>query len=361
VPAAHVQQGPGRKTDQADARWLAKRRRDGWLAARFIPPQGQRDLRDWTRDRTTRVHERSRAGNRVHGGLERATIQLAAVATDLRGVSGRAILAALMAGQAAPGTMAELAQGRRRAQLPRLEQALTGLMRDHHRRLLAWPWAPSDFWDEPIETLRVEITRRLGKLAAEGAPAPTLPGTTGEGSSTGHGDAPGPPMPLTQAIAVLDPIPGVDQRGAERLVAEWGTDMSRVGTASRLSAWMGVAPGHDERAGKPRAGTTRQGHRTLRTGLTPLAHAAARTTGTDLSALSQRLATRRGSKRALMAVAPAIVVSAFPRLSRHEPYRERGATYVDEQRRDPLVDHLTRRIQRLGSHVHLDPVQTTEH
>ena len=126
-------------------------------------------------------------------------------------------------------------------------------------------------------------------------PSPNLAGTTGEVASAGNRDAPGPPMPFTQAIALLDTIPGVNQRGAELLVAEWGTDMSRFGTASCLSAWTGVAPGNDESAGKQRSGKTRKGNHTLRTGLTQIAHAAARTKGTYLSALYQRLAARRGS------------------------------------------------------------------
>jgi transposase len=132
--------------------------------------------------------------------------------------------------------------------------------------------------------------------------------------------------------------------------------MGRFGTASRLSAWTGVAPGNDESAGKQRSGKTRQGNRTLRTGLTHIAHAAARTKGTDLSALYQRLATRRGKNRAIMAVAHAIVVSALHMLSRHAPYRELGANSFDAQRRAHLVDHVTRRIQCLGYHVHLEPV-----
>jgi Transposase IS116/IS110/IS902 family len=117
-----------------------------------------------------------------------------------------------------------------------------------------------------------------------------------------------------------------------------------------------VAPGNDESAGKQRSGKTRQGNRTLRTGLTQIAHAAARTKGTYLSALYQRLATRRGKKRAIMAVAHAIVVSAFHMLSRHEPYRELGANYFDAHRRAHRVDHVTRRIQRFGYHIHLEPV-----
>jgi transposase len=357
VNAAHVQQVPGRKTDKADARWLAKLMRYGLLQASFIPPPGQRDLRDLTRYRTKLVQERSREVHRVQGVLERANIKLASVATDVMGVSGRAILAALIAGRAAPETMAEWAKGRMRAKLPLLEQALTGVMRDHHRRLLALQLAHIAFLDEQIDALSADIMRHLSELEADALPPPAnLARATGEVGSEASQDAPSSPLSFAQAIAVLDTIPGVDQRSAELLVAEWGTDMGRFGTASRLSAWTGVAPGNDESAGKQRSGKTRQGNRTLRTGLTQMAHAAARTKGTYLSALYQRLAARRGKKRAIMAVAHAIVVSAFHMLARHETYPALGHNYLDEQRRDHLVDRLTRRIERLGYRVSLDPV-----
>src|SRR5262252_9301076 len=137
VNAAHVKNVPGRKTDKADARWLAKLMRYGLLQASFIPPQGQRDLRDLTRYRTKLVQERSREVKRVQGVLERANIKLASVATDIMGVSGRAMLEALIAGRADVATMAELARGRMRTKIPVLAQALTGVVREHHRRLLA--------------------------------------------------------------------------------------------------------------------------------------------------------------------------------------------------------------------------------
>jgi transposase len=241
--------------------------------------------------------------------------------------------------------MAELAKGRIRTKLLLLEQALTRLMRDHHRRLLTLQLAHIDFLTEQIDVLSVEITRGLEELEGEAPPPLDLAGITGEVASAGDRDAPGPPMHFAQAIAVLDTIPGVDQRGAELLTAEWGAYMQRFGTASCLSAWTGVAPGNDESAGKQRSGKTRLGHRTLRTGLTQMAHAAARTKGTSLSALYQRLAARRGKKRAITAVAHAIVLSAFHLLSRHEPSRELAANYFDARRRDHLVDRLTRRIQ----------------
>ncbi|MGH8059696.1 MAG: IS110 family transposase [Candidatus Entotheonellia bacterium] len=357
VNAAHVKNVPGRKTDRADARWLAKLMRHGLLQASFIPPVEQRDLRDLTRYRTKLVQERTREVNRVQGVLERATSKLASVATDVMGVSGRAILAALVEGRADPATMAELAKGRMRSKIPLLEQALTGLVRDHHRQLLALQLAHIDFLDEQIDTLSVAITGRLTELSASDPPAPPAD-TAGATGSAGDACAPVVPLTFTRAITVLDTIPGVDQRGGELLVAEWGIDMGRFGTAERLSAWSGVAPGNDESAGKQRSGKTRKGNRALRTGLTQLAHAAARTKDTYLSALYHRLAARRGKKRAITAVAHAIVVSAFYMLSRNEPYRELGAHYFDEHQREHVVDRLTRRLQHLGYRVSLEPVPT---
>jgi transposase len=153
VNAAHVKNVPGRKTDKADARWLAKLMRFGLLQASFIPPQGQRDVRDLTRYRTKLVQERVREVNRLQGVLERANIKLASVASDIMGVSGRAMLEALIAGKADPATMADLAKRRMRAKLPLLEQALTGVVRDHHRQLLAMQLAHIDFLDEQIAAL----------------------------------------------------------------------------------------------------------------------------------------------------------------------------------------------------------------
>jgi transposase len=350
VNAAHVKRVPGRKTDKNDARWLAKLMRYGLLQASFIPPQGQRELRELTRYRTKLVQERSREVNRVRGVLERANIKLAAVATDIMGVSGRAILAALIQGRADPAAMAELAKGRMRTKLPLLEQALTGIVRAHHRQLLAMQLAHIDFLDEQIDSLSAGIIHRLTDLSASELPkAPAE--SVGEAE---RGAEPSPPMSFSQAVTILDTMPGVDRRGAEVLVAEWGPDMGRFGTASRLAAWTGVAPGNDESAGKQHSGKTRRGNRVLRTALTQLAHAAARTKGTYLSALYQRLTARRGKKRAIIAVAHAMVVSAFHLLSRHEAYQELGSTYVDEQRRHQLVHRLTRRLECLGYRVNLE-------
>ena len=354
VNATHVKNVPGRKTDKADARWLAKLMRFGLLQASFIPPKGQRDLRDLTRYRTKLVQERVREVNRVQGVLERANIKLASVISDIMGVSGRAMLEALIAGRADPATMAALAQRRMRSKIPVLEQALTGIVHDHHRQLLAMQLAHIDFLDEQIEALTRAIVTSLKALSATEPPEedqPALPPVESAPSV-----AVSPPLTFTRAVELLDTIPGIDQRGAEVIVAEIGIDMSRFETAPRLAAWAGVAPGNDESAGKQRSGKTRKGNRPLRAILTQLAHAAVHTKGTYLSALYQRLAARRGKKRAIIAVAHAIMVSVFHMLSRQEPYRELGAHYFDERRRQFTVDRLTRRIEHLGYRVHLEPV-----
>jgi transposase len=318
VNAAHVKRVPGRKTDKVDARWLAKLMRYGLLQASFIPPALQRDLRDLTRYRMKLGQERTREVNRVQGVRERANIQLASVASDIMGVSGRAILAALVGGRADPGTMAGLAKGRRRSKIPVLTQALTGVVRDPHRWLLALQLAHIDFLDEQIEALSTEITRYLTDLAPEEPPAEPA-GLADAADPVPEPDPPMSPMPFAHAVTLLDTVPGVARRGAELLVAAWGVAMTCLGTAAQLAAWTGMAPGNDERAGKQRSGKTRQGNRVLRTGLTQMAHAAARPKGTSPSALDQHLAAHRGKKRAIMAVAHSIVVSAFHMRLRREP------------------------------------------
>jgi len=354
VHATHVKNVPGRKTDKADARWLAKLMRSGLLRASIIHPKGQRDLRDLTRYWTKLVHERVREVNRVQGVLERANIKLASVISDMMGVLGRAMLEALIAGRADPATMAALAQRRMRSKMPVLEQALTGIVHDHQRQLLAMQLAHIDFLDEQIEALTKAIVTWLKALSAAEPPQEDQPPLPAVGSAPSVEVS--PPLTFTRAVELLDTIPGIHQRGAEVIVAEIGIDMSRFETAPRLAAWAGVAPGNDESAGKQRSGKTRKGNRPLRAILTQLAHAAVHIKGTYLSALYQRLAARRGKKRAIIAVAHAIMVSVFHRLARQEPYRELGARYFDERRRQFTVDRLTRRMAYLGYRVHLEPV-----
>jgi transposase len=209
-----------------------------------------------------------------------------------------------------------------------------------------------------IEALSAEMTRRLAALNRDASFAES-PGPRGEASTAATLEAGGTSMTFARAVTLLDTIPGVNQRGGELLVAERGIAMGCFGTAARLAVWSGVAPDNDESAGKHRSGKTHQGTQALRTGLTQLAHAAARTKGTDRSALDHLLAARRGKKRAIIAVAHSFLVSAVHRRIRDAPNRELEGHDCDTCRQAPLVDQLTRRIERLGYRVPLDPVAAT--
>jgi transposase len=250
--------------------------------------------------------------------------------------------------------MAALAKRRMRSTMPLLEQALTGIVHDHHRQFLAMQLAHIDVLDAQIEALNTAIETSLQALSTAEPSQEEQPSLRAVSSVPVV--AVSAPLTFTRAVELLDTIPGGDQRGAEVIVAEIGIDMLRFETAPRLAAWAGVAPGNDESAGKQRSGKTRKGNRPLRAILPQLAPAAVRTKDTYLSAFYQRLAIRRGKKRAIIAVAHSMMCSVFHMLSRNEGYRELGANYFDERRRQFTVDRLTRRIERLGYHVHLEPV-----
>jgi transposase len=326
VNAQHIKAVPGRKTDVKDAAWLAELLQHGLLRASFIPPVAQRELRDLTRYRSTFIRERTTLVNRVQKLLEDANIKLAAVASDIMGVSGRAILAALLAGHADPQALADLAKGRLRSKRDQLAKALDGRVKAHHRLVLTELLCQIDSLDETIARFDTQIQE----------------------IST----------PFEAAIGLLDTIPGVARPTAEMIVAEIGTDMSRLPSADHLAAWAGVAPGNHESAGKRTSGKTRQGNRFLRTVLVQAAHAAARTKNTYLSAQYRRLATRRGKKRAIMAVAHSMLVMAYYMIQRQEPYREAGGDFFDRLQPEDTARRLVKRLEHLGYHVTLQNPST---
>jgi transposase len=321
VNAQHVKAVPGRKTDVKDAAWLAELLQHGLLRASFIPSVAQRELRDLTRYRSTFIRERATLVNRVQKLLEDANIKLAAVATDIMGVSGRAMLAALLAGHTDPEALADLAKGRLRNKREHLVKAMEGRVKPHHRFVLTELLCQIDSLDETI----ARFDERIQAIDA----------------------------PFEAAVGLLDTIPGVARHAAEMIVAEIGADMSRFPSADHLASWAGVAPGNHESAGKRASGKTRKGNRFLRTILVQAAHAAARTKGTYLSAQFRRLATRRGKKRAVLAVAHSILVMAYYMIQRQEPYREAGADYFDQLQPEDTVRRLVTRLERLGYHVTL--------
>jgi transposase len=323
VNAAHIKQVPGRKTDVKDAEWIADLLRHGLLRASFIPDRPQRELRELTRYRTALVRERTREVSRLQKVLEGGNIKLAAVATDIMGVSGRAILTALLEGQTDAATMAQLARGKLRAKIPQLEQALIGLMAPHQRFLIAEQLTHIDALDESIARLSAEVAARL--------------------------------RPLAEQVALLDTVTGIGPLTAEALLAEIGADMTRFPSADHLTAWAGLAPGSNESAGKRKSGKTRQGSPWLRALLVEAAQAAGRSKDTYLGALSHRLAARIGKKRAAVAVARKILIIVYHILTTHQPYRELGAASLHQRDQQATERRLVHHLEALGYTVALQP------
>jgi transposase len=346
VNAQHVHNVPGRKTDAKDSEWLAELMLHGLLKASFIPPRPQRALRDTTRYRTTVIQERTRVVNRVQKLLEGANIKLSSVATDIMGVSARAMLAEIAAGQTDATLMADLARGRLRNKIPELQKALTGLVESHHRFLLAQQLAHIDFLDEEIEALSAEIGRQLEAMSGPSSPAE--PGA-GANATEGAPDSAEPEEPLTwnEAVALLDTVPGIDERAAEGILSEIGIDMSRFPTDKHLASWSGRAPGNNQSGGKRFSGRRPKGNKSLSSILTQVAHAAARSKGTFLNARYHRLAARRGKKRAIGAISHSIIVSIWHILTYREPYLELGGDYFDQRKKEVKVSYLIRRLERL--------------
>lgn len=349
VNARHVKSVPGRKTDVSDAEWLAELLSCGLLRGSFVPPRPQRELRALTRQRHNLVRERASVVNRLQKVLEDANIKLASVATDVMGVSARAMLEAIVEGEINPAETAELARGRLRNKKAELEQALVGRVLDHHRFLIAAHLTHIDFLDEQIGQFSQAIASHVEKMPPLATPSN---GSTSSPSDSGELDQ--EPFTYAQAIVLLDTIPGVDRRIAEGIASEIGIDMSRFPSANHISSWAGVSPGNNESAGKRRSGKTPPGNPALRKWLVLAAHAASHTKSTYLAAQYHRVVARRGKKRAIVAVAHSILVISYHILSRCEPYRELGGNYFDERKRESVVNRLVHRLEKLGYQVALE-------
>lgn len=347
VNAHHVKQVPGRKTDVSDAEWLADLLRHGLLRGSFVPPRCQRELRDLTRQRSNLVREKAAVVNRLHKVLEDANIKLTSVVSDVMGVSARAMMEEMVAGQTDPATLSELARGRLRNKRQQLEEALVGRVRDHHRFLLVTHLAHIDFLEEQIEYFSQRIAAHMKQQPPFPSAASSKHATA---NLTGHD---GGGLSYAEAVELLDTIPGIARWLAELIVAEIGIDMSRFPSARHLASWAGVAPGNYQSAGKQRSGKTPPGNRVLRKGLVQAAHGAKRRKNTYLAAQYHRIAARRGRKRAIVAVAHSIVVIIYHVLSRREPYRELGGNYFDERKRESVANRLIRRLEKLGYEVAL--------
>jgi transposase len=357
VNAAHIKYVPGRKTDVKDAEWIAELLAHGLLRPSFVPPAPQRALRDLTRQRTHLIQERASVVNRMQKVLEWANIKLSSVVTDITGVSARAMLQALVAGQTDVTELAELAKGRLRSKLPELEQALRGTLQPHHAFMISQHLALLDVFEEQIAAFDERIRTAIDGTRAE------QPRSDGDGASNQPSsepasapDAPDAPAGAWAAQAIVDAIPGIGSRVAETILAELGTDMSRFPSAAHAASWAGLAPGQDESAGKRKSTRIRDGNKYLRSALIQAAWAAVKRKDTFLAAFYYRLAARRGKKKAIVAVAHKLLVLVYRLLSTGQVYQERGAAALDERQKERLVDRLERRITQLGYKVKLEPI-----
>jgi transposase len=326
VNAQHIKQVPGRKTDVRDAEWIAQLLQHGLLRGSFVPATAQRELRELTRQRRQLIQAKAAVANRIQKVLEDCNIKLGSVASDVLGASGRDMLRALIAGQEDPEVLAELARRRLRAKIPELRLALKGRVTGHHRFLLR-------LLLEEVEQHEVWIARLSERIVTE------------------------MPAPFVEAVQRLATIPGIDERAAENILAEIGTDMEQFPTDGHLASWTGMCSGNRESAGKRQSGKTTKGNRWLRTTLVQVAWAASHTKNTYLAAQYRRLSSRRGKKRAPVALGHTILVIIYHLLRDQTTYRELGADYFDRLDTERLTRSLVRRLERLGHTVTLKPQQ----
>ena len=333
VNAHHLKILPGRKSDILDAEWIAELLEHGLLRGSFVPPRVIRELRDLTRYRKRLVQTHTQETQRVQKTLEDAGIKLDSVASQVMGVSGRAMLQALIAGERRPEVLAELARGRLRNKIPDLQRALRGRFGAHHALLVGMSLDHIGHLEATMARLDAEIDTVFAV-------------NTGEDG-----------IPFDKARDHLDTIPGVAKRAAEAIIAEIGVDMSRFPTAGHLASWAGVAPGNNITGGKRRSGRTTKGDVWLGDILNQCAWAAARTRDTYLSAQFWRLARRVGKKKAATAVAHSILVICWHLITNDTDYQDLGGDYFT-RRNDPdrHRDRLIEQLHGLGYRVTLDKV-----
>jgi transposase len=321
VNAQHIKAVPGRKTDIKDAEWIADLLRHGLLRGSFIPDKPQREWRELVRHRSNLVARRAQSVNELQRTLESTNLKLANVVSDITGVSATDMLQAILAGQTEPQVLAEMARGKMKQKKELLQQALKGKVEEHHRLILSQLLADIANYEEQVTEVGTLIAQRLASQQ--------------------------------ELLDRLDGIPGVNQRVAEVIAAEVGTDVKRFPTAAHLISWAGICPGNNQSGGKRRNGHIKPGNRSLRAAIVEAANAASHKKDCYLATLYRRLAAKRGKKRALIAVARTILQSAYYMIGRGSAYRELGADYFE--RRDPegLAKRLAKRIEKLGFTVSL--------
>lgn len=322
VNARHVKTLPGRKSDVADATWLAQLGAHGLVRGSFVPPEPIRQLRDLTRARTAITRERGREAQRLEKLLEDAGIKLSAVASDILGVSGRAMLEALIAGERDPARMAELAKRRLRSKIPELTEALTGRFNAHHAFLARMHLDLIDRHTEAIAALteRIEVVIE----------------------------------PFQGFRDLICTIPGISTLTADVIVAETGADMSRFPTAKHLASWAGTTPGNNESAGKVKSSKTRPGNPYLQGALGAAAMSCAQNPRTYYGARYRRIASRRGPQKANVAIQHSMLIAIWHMGTTGTLYDDPGADYFTRLHPDRAKKRAIHQLQAMGYHVTLD-------
>jgi transposase len=313
----------GRKSDLRDGERIADFLQHGLLQGSFVPPPPIQQLRDLTRSRTTLIQEQVRISSRILKVLEDANLKLKTVMSDVMGVSGREMLRAIIHGQADPAELAELAKGRLRGKIPLLQQAAQGSVNEHHRFLLE-QWV--GIWDE-LQARIAKFDERIEEQM----------------------------RPFEAAAKAWRSLPGIERRTAQTVVAEMGADMHQFPDAAHAASWAALCPGEQESAGKRQSGQTRKGNVWLKRALTQAAWGASVSKGSYFKALYHRLAARKGKKRAIVAVAHALLVTGYLVVATGKEYKDLGADYFDRLDRERLTKRLVKRLERLGHRVALQP------
>jgi transposase len=320
--AHHIKNVPGRKTDVKDSEWIADLLRHGLISKSFCRPSRSANS-TFLRYRRKLVENRSAERNRLLKLLETANIKLASVASDVFGVSGMAMLKALVRGDASPKEMAQLAKKLLRRKLAELELALEGKVEEHHRFVLEMQLSRLEQLDQHVAKLDERIDAKLA--------------------------------PYREQHARLTKIPGIDRVVAAVLIAELGTDMSVFKSAKHLAAWAGVCPGNNESAGKRKRTDTRKGNVHLMTALVEAAHNASRKKGSYLKDKFFRIKARRGYLRAAVAIGHKILKAIYVMLSTGVEYKDLGEAYLDAIDAQRVKNNLVRRLERLGYEVTIAP------
>jgi transposase len=327
VNARHMKQVPGRKTDLKDAQWIARLLRWGLLKPSLIPPTPIRELRDLCRYRRKLIEQTSAEKNRVQKVLEDANIKLATVASNVFGVSGRAMIKALLEADMTPEEMANLAKGKLREKIPELIEALEGEVSENHRFLIRMHLEHMGYIKEAVALLDERIAEKI--------------------------------QPYQDQIERIRTTPGFDVASAQHAFVEIGGDIALFPSERHIASWAGLCPGNNESAGKQKSGRTTKGNRWLKSILVQTAHASSRTKDTYLKSFYRRVAARRGKGRAIIAVAHKQIRAIYHELREGKSYRELGPDFFDRLNQKALEQRLTRRLEDLGYRVELSPISST--